>query len=68
MGNETLEILSDMKKNLKYDPKTGEIKYTTKRGTKNPGDTCGNLDHLGYIRIYYRDKWFMGLYPHLLQR
>jgi len=60
MSSETLEMLSDMKKHLKYCPKTGVIKYATKRGTKNPGDICGNTDHQSYVRVYYKDKWFMG--------
>jgi len=60
MSNETSEILHSMKRDLEYDPKKGVIKYLTKRGTKNPGDTCGNIDRHGYIRIHYKDKWFQG--------
>jgi hypothetical protein len=59
MSNENMEILFDMKKHLKYDPKTGVIKYATKRGPKEPGDICGRV-YKGYVRIQYSNKWFQG--------
>ena len=60
MSSETKSMLKDMSENLAYNPKTGEITYKNSRnGTKNPGEKAGNLDHQGYLRVCYKDKWFM---------